>query len=117
MLVEEPPHPTSTAWGIVVHRIDAWSPLAPHRPDLFTPSVGLPAVSPCTAPLPHIHSALPKAHNVAALIGKDKEGTESDQPIAFRERSGWGEGLGGFWGDELMSLEVKIGNREGDSWG
>lgn len=52
---------------------------------------------------------------MAALIGKDKEGTESDQPIAFRERSGWGEGLGGFWGDELMRLEVKIGNMEGDS--
>lgn len=75
--------------SIVVHRIDAWSPLAPHRPDLFTPErAGLPAVSPCTAPLPHIHSALPKAHNMAGLIMKEKEGTESDQPNSFRERSG-----------------------------
>ena len=83
-----------------MHRIDAWSPLAPHRPDLFTPErAGLPAVSPCTAPLPHIHSALPKAHNMAALISKEKEGTESDQPNAYRERSGWG---GWILGDEVM---------------
>eukprot|EP00438_Fugacium_kawagutii_P033975 Skav228933 [mRNA] locus=scaffold2181:289056:291029:+ [translate_table: standard] len=88
--------------SIVVHRIDAWSPLAPHRPDLYgdrdarssdrgdrgdrvtfadreRSDRGLPAVELKTAPLPHIVSALPRAHNWT---------TDSDQPCAYRERSG-----------------------------
>lgn len=85
--------------GIVVHRIDAWSPLAPHRPDLYgdrdrgdrdrdargSVDRGVPAASLQTAPLPHIVSALPRAHNFI--------GTDSDQPSAYRDRplgaTGW----------------------------
>ncbi|CAL1139098.1 unnamed protein product [Cladocopium goreaui] len=82
--------------SIVVHRIDAWSPLAPHRPDLPLSSdrgdrgdrgdrsTGLPAVSPRTTPsIPHYFSALPRSHNV-----NFKDGTDSDQPQTYRERSG-----------------------------
>ena len=87
-----------------MHRIDAWSPLAPHRPDLPLSSdrgdggdrgdrsTGLPAVSPRTTPsIPHYFSALPRSHNV-----NFKDGTDSDQPQTYRERpDGWG--MLGIW--------------------
>ncbi|CAK9001213.1 unnamed protein product [Durusdinium trenchii] len=62
--------------SIVVHRIDAWSPLAPHRPDLYGPAPLAPPSPMGDEPLPHVESALAKAHG-------------NQQPDIFaRERSG-----------------------------
>ncbi|CAK9083992.1 Inward rectifier potassium channel 18 (Inward rectifier K(+) channel Kir2.6) (Potassium channel [Durusdinium trenchii] len=47
--------------SIVVHRIDAWSPLAPHRPDLYGPAPLAPPSPMGDEPLPHVESALAKA--------------------------------------------------------